>query len=189
MSSYKANVWSEVRPLMPATSNRVLDFGSGDGWYAKRVIDEGFAKELVAVDVKRREHTYVEPLLYEGERLPFPDGHFDLVYAIDVLHHCPDPETMLKEMLRVASRHFVIKDHTYRNTIGKFALAVMDEIGNRRFGIPSPQNYQREWKWDGVFHQSGWKKQSIIYPARCHHGLLGVLTNHLQYVAHYERLE
>ena len=187
MSKYKTNVWNEVRSLLPENSSRVLDFGCGDGWYARRVLDEGLASELVALDVKRREHCHVEPLIYDGERLPFPDGYFELSYSIDVLHHCRVPEEMIREMVRVTSNCIVIKDHTYSSESGKVALAVMDEIGNRRFGIPSPQHYQRRWAWDEVFAEAGWEKHSMTYPARCHDGVLGRLTNGLQYVARYER--
>ena len=37
-------------------------------------------------------------------RLPVPDGRFDGAFAVDVVHHVPDPETMLREMGR-AVRH------------------------------------------------------------------------------------
>jgi SAM-dependent methyltransferase len=36
-----------------------------------------------------------------GEKLPFPDGTFDLVYARQVLHHARDLDSMLRECARV----------------------------------------------------------------------------------------
>ena len=40
--------------------------------------------------------------------LPFADGEFDLVAAIEVLEHVPDPERTVAEMARVARRHLLV---------------------------------------------------------------------------------
>jgi ubiquinone/menaquinone biosynthesis C-methylase UbiE len=37
----------------------------------------------------------------DAEALPFPDGHFDLVYSWGVLHHSPDTQQALDEVWRV----------------------------------------------------------------------------------------
>ena len=37
----------------------------------------------------------------DAERLPFPDGSFDLVYSWGVLHHTPDTGASIREVLRV----------------------------------------------------------------------------------------
>ncbi len=42
--------------------------------------------------------------LYDGTSIPFPDGAFDTVMALEVLEHIPHWETVLQEMLRVARR-------------------------------------------------------------------------------------
>lgn len=187
MSAYKAKVWGALKVAMAGPFANALDFGSGDGWYARKVMDEGVVNQVTAIDVKRREHVHIEPLLYGGDRLPFESGSFDLSYSVDVLHHCPDPEAAIQELLRVTRSCIVIKDHTYESATGKFALAVLDEIGNRRFGIPSPHNYQNRWRWDDYFQQLGWRKTQLIHPLRCHRGVLGIATNRLQYISRYER--
>ncbi|HET7213604.1 MAG TPA: methyltransferase domain-containing protein [Terriglobia bacterium] len=38
----------------------------------------------------------------EGERIPYPDGTFDLVSCQYAFHHMPKPELILQEMVRVA---------------------------------------------------------------------------------------
>ncbi len=120
---------------------RVLDFGCGDGWFASQVLAKQRARELVPLDVKRREHVFVEPLVCAPDTpLPFPDAAFDLAYSVDVLHHCSDPFMQLDELTRVSRRYLLIKDHNYSSAAGRLALAVLDELGNRKFGIPSPYN-------------------------------------------------
>ncbi|MBI4853746.1 MAG: class I SAM-dependent methyltransferase [Acidobacteria bacterium] len=37
----------------------------------------------------------------DGENLPFPDNHFDLVYSHGVLHHTPDTQKAINEVHRV----------------------------------------------------------------------------------------
>jgi SAM-dependent methyltransferase len=43
-----------------------------------------------------------------GGELPFAEREFDLVSAIEVLEHVPDPERTLAEMCRCAERHLLV---------------------------------------------------------------------------------
>ena len=146
---------------------RALDFGSGDGWFAQRVRTTGVASEVVAIDVLTRRRPFVAPLLYDGQRLPFPDRSFDLVYAVDVLHHCPEPIVGLREMLRVSRGDVVLKDHTFNNRAERVLLGLLDELGNRRFGVPSLYRYQRGWEWLPEFAAAGFRQVELQHPLVC----------------------
>lgn len=174
-----------VRPYAPV--RRALDFGSGEGWFAREMVGTGLAGEVVPVDVMRREQQLVEPIIYDGQTLPFSDRAFDLTYAVDVLHHCPDPHAALTEALRCTSEMFVVKDHTYRTLAGRVTLAIFDELGNHRFGVPSLYRYQRRWEWSECLEASGFRLESCFHPAPCHDGALGRMTNHLQFVSLWRR--
>jgi len=175
-----------VAPLPVA---RVLDFGSGDGYFASETGRLPQVTQLVPVDVVARPGSLVTPQLYDGARLPFADASFDLAYAIDVLHHCPDPLAAIDDMARCSSRYLLIKDHTYATAFGRWTLAVLDELGNRRFGIPSPYRYQRDWRWVEHIESCGWRRIELIQSLECHSGLLGWLTNRLQWIGLWERRE
>jgi len=190
MNPYRKRVWSILEPILRACAplKSVLDFGSGDGWFASQVLAQKLTGYLVALDVKRRDAVFVEPTIYlPGSPLPFADRTFDLVYSVDVLHHCDDPFAQLDELIRVSRRYLLIKDHNHFGPVGRLTLAVLDELGNRRFGIPSPYRYQHAWNWNTHLAQRGWIQKTLIHPARCHTGPMGALTNGLQYVALYER--
>lgn len=190
MSNYKERTLRGINTVLDLVpdARTALDFGSGDGWYARKLADSGRFDDLKAIDVKLRDHVYFTPMLYgTDEKLPFADAEFDLVYAVDVLHHCPSPLESLAEITRVCSKYIVIKDHTYSSWAGRLTLAVLDDLGNRRFGIPSPHNYQRDWEWSDALGKSGWAETSRIWPARCHTGMLGALTNGLQFISIYKR--
>jgi SAM-dependent methyltransferase len=186
---YRLRIWEILRqmllPLGPQA--RVLDFGCGDAWFAARMLEERHALELVPLDVKRRQHVCLEPRLYDGARLPFDAGSFDLSYTVDVIHHCAEPFAALDELLRVSRRYLLLKDHIADGPLDLATLAVLDEIGNRRFGIPSPHHYQVGRSWDDHLEARGWLLRRYVHPARVHSGLLGALTNRLQFVALYER--
>src|SRR6266481_3095614 len=125
-----------VEPLGPLET--ALDFGSGDGFFASQWQKGRTVRSVTAVDVVERKTSLVIPTLYDGGRLPFMDDSFDLAYAIDVLHHCDDPAMALRDLARCSRKYLLIKDHTYQSIIGELTLGLFDEIGNRRFGIPSP---------------------------------------------------
>ncbi|MFZ5478035.1 MAG: class I SAM-dependent methyltransferase [Myxococcota bacterium] len=180
-----AVVEATLRPIAPVAT--ALDFGAGEGWYARRLLDAGILRACVAVDVVRRPTVYVEPLIYGGRRVPLDDRSVELAFAIDVLHHCPDPRAGLAELARVSGRWVLVKDHTCRTAAGRAALRVLDELGNRRFAIGSPGHYQRRWAWDGVLEASGFALRARVHPAPVGGGWIGRATDRLQYVSLWER--
>lgn len=177
---------SALEPLGPIES--ALDFGSGDGFFAARLAQAGRAGRVTPVDVVERERSEVAPVLYPGDRLPFDDASFDLAYAVDVLHHCPRPIDALKDLARCTRKYLLLKDHNHHGLAGKLTLAVLDELGNRRFGIPSPYLYQRDWEWVRWLEASGFRRLVFMHPMPCHAGLLGRATNALQFMGLWTRV-
>jgi ubiquinone/menaquinone biosynthesis C-methylase UbiE len=45
-----------------------------------------------------------------GQSLPYPDASFDAVCEFGILHHVPDPNAVVREMLRVARRAVFLSD-------------------------------------------------------------------------------
>ncbi len=164
-----------------------LDFGSGDGFFCQGLKASGLLRDVTPIDVVERKNSLVRPQLYPGGRLPFADASFNLVYAVDVLHHCPDPVLALDELVRCTRRWLMIKDHNCHGAAGHLTLAVLDELGNRRFGIPSPGLYQRDWAWVTRLEARGFTRQTFVHPMPCHNGLLGALTNNLQFLGLWQR--
>jgi hypothetical protein len=189
MNPYRRRILEMFRTLLQphAPLGRWLDFGAGDGWFGWSIAKANLAHEVVPVDVQQRPRTFGAVVMYDGRRLPFPDRSFDLVSSIDVLHHCPAPCDSLLDALRCADRFFLLKDHTYRGVTGKLALCMLDEIGNRRLGIPSLYQYQKGFEWSSIIEHAGFVLRRLIHPAPCHSGALGWATNQLQFISLWER--
>ncbi|WP_313283134.1 methyltransferase domain-containing protein [Delftia tsuruhatensis] len=164
----------------------ILDFGAGDGWFASQISKWHPESELRAIDIKKREEThYIVEIVKTKDLSKISDHSVDLVYAIDVLHHCEDPIDTLINLARISKNYLLIKDHVAFSSLDHLTLGILDEIGNRKFGIPSNYHYQRRWEWECILRENNWKTASKIWPAPCHSGLLGKLTNRLQYSALY----
>jgi len=101
--------------------------------------------------------------------LSFDDCSFDAVMTIDVLHHCNDPVSVLKECARVSKRWVLIKDHVSDSVYDEKILKFMDWVGNRAHGVVLPYNYLSTSEWNSAFDKVGLKSvrkinQLNLYP-------------------------
>lgn len=99
------------------SGGRVLDYGFGMGTATMSNLLQGY--DAYGVEVDEYKDKYVRNKLaeldypkewmdrmikYDGERLPFPDNHFDAILCWYVLEHVRDTENTINEMLRVCSK-------------------------------------------------------------------------------------
>jgi ubiquinone/menaquinone biosynthesis C-methylase UbiE len=91
---------------------RALEVGAGTGFFLLNlkqagVLDEGHVTDISPgmVEVARRNAAglgfEVQGRIADAESLPYDDDSFDLVVGHAVLHHIPDVELALREVLRV----------------------------------------------------------------------------------------
>jgi ubiquinone/menaquinone biosynthesis C-methylase UbiE len=91
---------------------RVLDVGSGTGFFILNLWLAGFVGEAHACDISpgmlaacadsaRRVGCDISLRTGDAEALPYEDGAFDLVIGHAFLHHLPEPEVALAEIHRV----------------------------------------------------------------------------------------
>jgi SAM-dependent methyltransferase len=101
-----------------ADPRSLLDVGCGEGvlvhrWAqrlgeSRRVVGIDLEEESIQAGWSERHAPNLEYRVMQAENLPFADGEFDLVTAIEALEHVPDPEHTLSEMARCGQRHLLV---------------------------------------------------------------------------------
>jgi SAM-dependent methyltransferase len=106
-------------------ARRLLEIGCGEGFLLAALSGaEKFAVDL-SVEAIRKARTKGEAhfSLALGERLPFPDGHFDLVTSVGVMEHFLDIGEALREIRRILrpGGHYVSLTHVERSPAERIA--------------------------------------------------------------------
>jgi 2-polyprenyl-3-methyl-5-hydroxy-6-metoxy-1,4-benzoquinol methylase len=114
MSGFEGSLADLFGRASPAS---VLDVGCGEGILTQRWAEQLGDRRVVGIDLqdpkleaewatRRRDNLTFRAT--NGGEIPFEDGEFDLVAAIEVLEHVPDPERTVAQMARVAGRHLLV---------------------------------------------------------------------------------
>jgi ubiquinone/menaquinone biosynthesis C-methylase UbiE len=116
-----------VDALGPVDGREVLEIACGTGRFSVTLADRG--ADVVGLDISaamlrqgrekvRDADTSVEPTFMRGDaaRLPFPDDHFDAVFAMRFFHLADTPVTFLREMARVARDQVFFDTFNARST-------------------------------------------------------------------------
>jgi len=110
---WKSTEWKDVVKYLPEKKGGVLDIGAGrgissfafakDGWTVtalepdpSNAVGAGAIKKLISEN-----NLNIKIIEEWGEKLPFEDASFDLVYMRQVLHHAKDLAGFCKEAGRV----------------------------------------------------------------------------------------
>ena len=100
-----------------ASPSTILDVGCGEGVLTYRWAQRLGDAPVVGLDLddpklrrewEARQRDNLRFGTMPPDRLPCSDDEFDLVTAIEVLEHVPDPEQTVSEMARVARRHLLV---------------------------------------------------------------------------------
>jgi 2-polyprenyl-3-methyl-5-hydroxy-6-metoxy-1,4-benzoquinol methylase len=100
-----------------ADPHSLLDVGCGEGVLVHRWAQRLGGTRIVGIDLEEpslqagwaeRQAPNLEYRVMRAENLPFSGEEFDVVTAVEVLEHVPDPEHTLAEMARCAERHLLV---------------------------------------------------------------------------------
>jgi ubiquinone/menaquinone biosynthesis C-methylase UbiE len=110
VTGWRAQLRALVARASPAS---VLDVGCGDGTLTAEWAGAVPAARVLGVDVRDvvtapRARNLGFATVAPCPPLPFPDGAFDLVAAVESLEHMEDPEAAVSELVRCARRHVLV---------------------------------------------------------------------------------
>lgn len=136
-------------------NHQVLDLGTGNGGLCHELRKKGYA--VTPVDVKDISlFEDVRPNIYDGEKLPYENGSVDTVMLITVLHHTPDPESILDEAIRVSGSRVLVMEDVYSNPIQKYLTYFTDSLVNLEFA-GHPHTNKTDQGWQETFKAKGLK--------------------------------
>ncbi len=113
MFRFRRHMAVEEMPLHALRGRRVLEIGPGAGGHSSLFARYGALVTSMDITFARAAATQEKfgllgdsadgcgALQGDAERLPFSDASFDIVYSNGVLHHTPDTERSISEVLRV----------------------------------------------------------------------------------------
>lgn len=175
---------AEKLAAMLSPGVRLLDIGCGDGKLAALLRHAMPGIEIEGVDVHPREQCSIPCRLFDGYKLPFPDGFFDCCLLVDVVHHIKDPLPLLRDVCRVSQKFLLIKDHIAENSLDHWTLRMMDWVGNRPHGVALPYAYLSASQWQSLYNQLGLTVERTasdlaLYPA----GFSAVFDRNLHFIS------
>ncbi len=127
----RAFIIEKARPI----SGKILEAGTGKGYFTLALVQEGFC--FTSFDISLAEQKYARlNLMYYGleqqvrfdianaERLVYEDGFFDVIFAVNMVHHLSSARKVCDELIRALapSGKMVLSDFNIHG------LAIMDEI-------------------------------------------------------------
>jgi ubiquinone/menaquinone biosynthesis C-methylase UbiE len=138
----------------------VLDLGAGTGqisrWLARKVGIVPTLADVVRFDNQVGSLPFIP--LEDPFVVPVPDGSFDEVMMLFVLHHVEDwedQERLLAEARRVARRRLVVIEDTPRSSVGRTLNVAWDWALNLRHGVPKPFSFRTVEGWRQAFRRVG----------------------------------
>ncbi|MDD5218381.1 MAG: class I SAM-dependent methyltransferase [Candidatus Omnitrophica bacterium] len=132
----------------------ILDIGGGWGFYDEPLRKRGHSPTVV--DVVKPGYQKAPVMIYDGNRIPFEDKSFDASLLITVLHHCPDPEEVLREAKRVTRNTLIVVEDIYHHALGRSWCVLRDRIYNMEF-FGHPCNFKSAQQWMEIFGRHGFR--------------------------------
>jgi ubiquinone/menaquinone biosynthesis C-methylase UbiE len=113
MARFEGDMFELLDRAAPAS---ILDVGCGEGvlteqWADRtpgRVVGFDLDDPKLRAEWQQRERPNLRFHAGDAHNMSYGDGEFDIATAMEVLEHVPDPEGVLAEMSRVASRWVLV---------------------------------------------------------------------------------
>lgn len=132
--------------------SKILDLGCGSAIIANE-FQNYFKVKIVGLDIKDYRIFPIPFRIYDGKNIPFEDNSFDIVLISYVLHHCQNPEIILKEAKRIGQKIIIFEDLP-EGILAKARNKIHELIYNFCFAKNSPPlNFKTKKEWEEIFEK------------------------------------
>jgi SAM-dependent methyltransferase len=100
----RTSIFKALISSLPQFNGMLLDIGCGKMPYKNYILKNSNIKQYIGLDIESAlvYDAQVKPdYTWNGEKMPFENDSFECAFGTEVLEHCPEPEIVLKEVLRV----------------------------------------------------------------------------------------
>jgi 2-polyprenyl-3-methyl-5-hydroxy-6-metoxy-1,4-benzoquinol methylase len=144
-------IFNEILDGVDLKGKKILDAGSGTGWFSKKAFERG--AEVTALDVgekllaKVKEKCNVRTVVGDILKLDFETDSFDFVICSEVIEHTLNPRQAVKEIVRVTKKSGTIV-LTTPNKLWYFSVWIANKLNLRPYkGIEDWVAYYKLRKW------------------------------------------
>jgi SAM-dependent methyltransferase len=100
----RTSILNALNETLPKLKGNLLDIGCGKMPYKNYIIENSKTVNYVGLDIENalEYDSKIKPnFTWDGKTIPFENNTFECAIGTEVLEHCPNPEIVLKEVLRV----------------------------------------------------------------------------------------
>ena len=100
----KASILKALKTALSEFKGTLIDIGCGKMPYKEYIFANSEVCRYVGLDIENTlvyDKNVKPDFTWDGIKMPFNTNEFDCAMATEVLEHCPEPETVLKETYRV----------------------------------------------------------------------------------------
>lgn len=139
---------------------KILDIGAGTCNVCKILIERGY--KVNPIDIKNWSLVEgINPIIYDGNHLPFNKDKFEVTLILFVLHHSLDPENVLREASRV-SKHIIVWEALYTTKTNETITHIFDSLITLNFK-EHPHNNKNDKEWRSLFKNLGLKLKDVKF--------------------------
>jgi len=141
-----------------SNNSKLLDLGCGSGIVGKE-FERYFGSEILGIDIIDNRIEVIPFRKYEGDNLSFlNDDSFDAVLINFVLHHCKNPEELLKESKRVSNNIIILYENLPEGIISKLMCFIHGVSFAKLFQKNSENGrFFTKKEWEDIFSRLGLK--------------------------------
>lgn len=103
----RTSIFKALQDNLATLSGKLLDIGCGKMPYRNYILENSKVKNYIGLDIENalEYDKFIKPdFVWDGKMMPFENECFDCAFGTEVLEHCPEPESVLKEVYRVLKK-------------------------------------------------------------------------------------